>query len=74
MTLPPVRKHHVHLIAAHEAAGTRVAYRQQAHLSQSEIHEPASMGVGHLLVDRRVVEIEAIGRCRVAAFLPWPAL
>ena len=43
-----------------------MAYRQQAHLSYSQIHEPASMGVGHPLVDRRVVEIEAIGRCALS--------
>jgi hypothetical protein len=59
---PPCAQHGVDLIAAHEVAGTGVAYRQQAHPSCSQIHEPASMGVGHPLVDRGVVEIEAISR------------
>ena len=39
-----------------------MADRQQAHPTDSLIHKPALMGVGHPLVDRRVVEIEVISR------------
>lgn len=51
-----------------------MAYGQQAHPSYSQIHEPASMDVGRPLVDRRVVEIEAIGRCAWSSLLPRAAL